>query len=131
MKLNPDLIREILLQIESQPRGFIEDPLSLKGYSHEEIVDHLVLMMDNGLIDGSKTHVSGQRTPVVSVDGMTLAGYEFLDACRDERLWVKIKETITRTGRDVTLAALTSATIQSAPSQIHNLLGVLHNFFGV
>jgi hypothetical protein len=124
MKLNPDLIREILLQIESQPRGFIEDQLSLNGYSHEEIVDHLVLMMDNGLIDGLKTHVSGQRTPVVSVDGMTWAGYEFLDACRDEGRWVKAKETITRMGGNVSLDLLKSVLVKIAMSQISNHFGV-------
>lgn len=81
-------------------------------------------MMDKGLIDGLKTHVSGQRTPVVSVNGMTWDGHEFLDACRDEGRWVKAKETIIRMGGGVTLDVLKSVLVKIAMSQIPNLLGV-------
>jgi hypothetical protein len=53
MKRNFDLIRLILLYIESQPRGFIGDQIDLEGYSNDEVVYHFVLMKDEGLIEGA------------------------------------------------------------------------------
>lgn len=92
MKRNFDLIRAILFYIESQPRGFIGDQIALDGYSNDEVVYHLVLMKDEGLIEGLVRSISGQYTPIVLVHRMTWAGHDFLDACRNEGRWIKAKE---------------------------------------
>jgi hypothetical protein len=92
MKFSLDLIRVILLQIEAQPRGFIEEQIFLDDYSNDEVVYHLVLMMDKGLIEGFIHPSFGQYTPVVLVKRMTWAGHDFLDACRNEERWTKAKE---------------------------------------
>lgn len=96
MKLNLDIIRAILLQIESQPRGFIGEQISVNGYSNDEVVYHLVLMMDKGLIEGVIRPLSGLHTPLVLVNRMTWTGHDFLDACRDEGRWVEAKKIFSK-----------------------------------
>ncbi|MCX6701498.1 MAG: DUF2513 domain-containing protein [Methanomicrobiales archaeon] len=98
MKRDFDLIRAILLYLESQPRGFIGDQIALEGNSNDEVVYHLVLMKDEGLIEGLVRSIYRQYTPIVRVHRMTRAGHDFLDACRDEGRWNQAKEIFNKMG---------------------------------
>ena len=92
MKRNMDLIREILLRIESypEPRGRID--LNIDGYSPKEISYHVKLLSEAGLIEA---------TPLQTLNlfewhahSLTWEGHEFLEASRDDKIWNKAKELV-------------------------------------
>jgi hypothetical protein len=92
MKRDLDLVRRILLDIEERGDGaqtsgwaaFVED-----GYTVEAIQYHVQLLNDAGLIQADEL-VPGQWWP----ERMTWAGHEFLDAARNDKLWVEAKRRV-------------------------------------
>ncbi|MCX6698314.1 MAG: DUF2513 domain-containing protein [Methanomicrobiales archaeon] len=92
MKRDMDLVRKILLEIESLPGGFSNEPIKQQGYSDDEIDYHLTIMLEAGLIYGASHSRSGHYYPLIIPTRLTWQGHEFLDASRDEGRWVKAKE---------------------------------------
>jgi hypothetical protein len=90
MKRDMELIRLLLLQLES---GALELP-KLEGYSQEEITYNAALAIEAGLINGQilVNPTDGRRDMMVSIDRLTWAGHDFLDAARDDTIWKKAKD---------------------------------------
>jgi hypothetical protein len=83
-----DLIREILLWMESQP----DDAFSLGEFPdmsrREDVIGHVVLLRSAGyLYESQKGFVR-----------MSWEGHEFLDKIRDDEIWRKTKEGASRVG---------------------------------
>lgn len=93
-----DLVRKILLEIESLPGGFSNDPIKQQGYSNDDIEYHLTIMLEAGLIHGASHNRSGHYYPLIIPTRLTWQGHEFLDACRDEGRWVKAKDVFRQAG---------------------------------
>lgn len=92
MKRDLDLIRRILLDIETQGEsaaGF--GGLSDHGHDPEDVQYHVQLMHDAGLIVADEL-VPGQWWP----ERITWAGHEFLDLARSEALWERTKRDVER-----------------------------------
>jgi len=94
MTRDMDLIRELLLHIEADPKfdgtGWIsfDRPEYLCGHPPEEVAYHLSVLNDSGLI---RANTSGS-TPMVS--RLTWKGHEFLDNIKDTGIWKSTKEKI-------------------------------------
>ena len=66
-------------------------PLDIDGYTEEQIGFHVYLMIQAGLLSGGDvTHV-GSSSPIAMAQSMTWAGYEFVEASRNEDTWAKAK----------------------------------------
>lgn len=96
MKLNPDCIRDILIAAEAVVTfddWFYYDkdnpPLSLSGYSHEEIIYHIRQSRDAGLITTSPFYDCGDS---VHITDLTPHGHEFLANIRTETVWKKLRD---------------------------------------
>lgn len=90
MKRDMVLIREILLKLESYPTDDEIKNIELKDYSPEEIIYHIYLLNDAGLICAEILHGLGTKAPTgYNIFGVTWAGHEFLDACREKGRWEK------------------------------------------
>lgn len=104
MKRDLDLIRQILLHIETEGEDSSRRPgfanIADDGYDPEAIQYHVQLMHDAGLIVADEL-VPGQWWP----ERITWAGHEFLDLARNDTLWKA-------TTRDV------ESQVGSAPFQI-------------
>jgi hypothetical protein len=92
MKRDLDLVRQILLELEDAPTlsGWID--VKIDGRSREEIVYHVRLMHETGLIvaeDLSSLQVTDWRPK-----RMTNEGHVFLDAARSDTVWSKAKEKL-------------------------------------
>ena len=95
MKRDMNLIRELLLKLESWPmeRGDVvpiipEDrEFSSLGRSAHEIEYHLNLLLTGGLIDSP-----AQSNVGIYFRGITEKGHDFLNSVRDPRIWAKTKE---------------------------------------
>lgn len=95
MKLNPDCIRDILLEIEQytsfeksytyDPRHLPEDSF-LSQYDSDTVLYHIRQADQSGLLMG----VNWRLFEYVNIQDLTPAGHEFLSNIRDDSLWRKI-----------------------------------------
>ncbi len=99
MKRNMDLIRELLLRLESMettrgamyhfalPDDEADPDLGLVDFTAQEIEYHARLLIQAGLIDpGNGGAFSG-----FTFRSLTWEGHDFLDAIRDDFIWAKTK----------------------------------------
>jgi hypothetical protein len=96
MKRDMDLIRELLLKLESVPREmgdvFSFSPedkeVSVEGYTPAQIEYHLSLLREIGFIEcpGSQPMLG------ITFSGLTWAGHDYIDAVRDPDIWRKTKQ---------------------------------------
>ena len=94
MQRDMDLIRRILLAIESSAANEYE--FDIEG-ADEQIKWHNVnLLVQERLIEGVNIRWGADGTgPLVHLGGrvaLTWKGHDFLDAVRDDSIWIKTKE---------------------------------------
>ncbi|WP_343668603.1 DUF2513 domain-containing protein [Paraburkholderia heleia] len=95
MKRDMDLIRELLLKLESLPMrmgGIVvitpdAEEVQVEGYGVEQIDYHLSLIREAGMVD-----IGGVR-PMVGIGFRRLSwtGHEFLDSVRSPEVWARTK----------------------------------------
>lgn len=93
MKRDFDLIRTILLEFEARPPSNI--PLKFKhdDYDPEIINEHMVLLIEAGLLEGTllaTTNSPKRASPV----RLTWEGHDFIDSIKDPTLWEKAKKNV-------------------------------------
>ena len=96
MKLDKDLVREVLLQVEASPDPMAWVDITVDGHSEEEIAYHVQILDEAGLLEAEE---------LTSLDGydwrakrLTYEGHEFLDTIRDAAAWRFTKETAKNAG---------------------------------
>ena len=101
MKRDMSLVREILLEIE---KGRTDEQLfDVLDYPMEDIIYHIKIMNDYGLIEASVVEVfsinyKGEADfALETIKGLTWEGYDFLDDIRDETVWKKTMAQIKKT----------------------------------
>lgn len=102
-----DLVREILLDIESVPAGCDWQPKDY-GRSQDVVYNHIRLMKQAGLVSGGINEDSYDDRFVVDM-GITWNGYEFLDASRNSKIWNAVKQKAVDSGVSLTFDGLLNA----------------------
>ena len=90
-----------MLQIEALPAGpaaqyrmsEIEDPVLLA---------HLELLIDAGLVNGRIARSHGARGDVISVEGLTWQGHEWVEMVRSQSAWNETKSAVLDQGAPLT-----------------------------
>lgn len=96
MKRDLDLVRRILLELETAPSTGLSWK-KIKGKPMDEILYHFEIMDEAGLIE-SKSKVQG-LTLYSHAKRLTWKGHEFLEAARDDNRWRKaVKEVAEKSG---------------------------------
>lgn len=100
MKLNHDLIRELLLHIEEISDGNTNFPSNyflkpLRHYPERFVTYHLKFLLDAGLIEGKNGYITD----------ITPYGRNYLDNIRNETIWIKTKNRLQPVG-SVTLSVI-------------------------
>jgi hypothetical protein len=110
-----DLVRMILLRIESSPGGWAPRDFGIQSYSSEEIGYHAHIMTQEGLIEGVDVTTMTSSGPEVVATSLTWKGHEFLDLARDQDRWNRAKAVIAKVGGapiSVWMKVLTDLTLQ-------------------
>lgn len=100
MKLNPDCIRDLLIEIEQTCTTYnqfdsihhIENLIS--KYSKDELAYHARQCSFAGLIYDYKTYISGDWM----VGDLTPKGHEFLANIREDTIWNNVKDISSKVG---------------------------------
>ncbi len=105
-----DLVRQLLLRIEaSAPKDQPEKVLQAPGYTDEQIVYHVKIMADRGLVVATVADIttkdSGGRKEyaIFALGDLTWEGQDFLDLVRSETVWNKTMEKVKATAGTTTL----------------------------
>jgi hypothetical protein len=96
-----DLIRTILMEVEKSPPPS-GCRIEIAGHSPEELYYNAKQAQDAGLIDARFLPNSTE----FHVLRLTYGGHEFLDAARNDTMWAKAKETVTKNTGALTLEGL-------------------------
>lgn len=103
MTLDPDCVRDILLNIEAAPFGKRIDLSTLKkelpSYPEENIWYTCVKLKEGGYLDVSTSPALRSPLPVIlKINGLTFNGHEFLNEIRQSSNWGKIKSVASTAG---------------------------------
>jgi hypothetical protein len=100
MKRDMDMVRDLLLAIESDPqfdgiRQLQPEPgdIGITEANYSEAAYHLTLLVEAGMVEGR----TAMRMPIISK--LTWQGHEFLDDIRSPEIWRKAKEGAGKVGR--------------------------------
>lgn len=97
MKRDMDLIRQIMLAVETSNGPTIRKLPPFDDRSEEVIAEHARLAFDAGLLEGTKFQpLSGP--PQFANIGLTWRGHEFLEQTRDPEIWEKTKVAAGKVG---------------------------------
>jgi len=96
MNRNMDLIRRILLEIETWPSDCRPAQPEFEGVEQSTISYHAQLLYEAGYIDGYERKTQAGNT--IYPQRLTWEGHEFLDAAREKKIWDKAKEAMNATG---------------------------------
>ena len=96
MKRDMDLIREILLALESDQQ--VGNEQLIEGYSGAEVNYHAGLLIEAGLADGLGTGYMKSDYRTFLLKRLTWEGHEFLEKARDPGRWAKAKAAMISAG---------------------------------
>ncbi|MBO9718611.1 DUF2513 domain-containing protein [Xanthomonas phaseoli] len=121
MKRDDDLIRTLLLNIESRHQGgsLWGTDVSPIGANEAAVGEHLRLLIDAGFIRG-ESHSGIDTLYLVpgnfQIDGLKWEGHEFLNTIRSDEVWKRTKEKIKSVGGSVstTIMAQVAAAISKS-----------------
>ena len=108
MKRDMDLIRTMLLEVESWPPGarVPSTRIVIEPYTEEQIRYHAELLHDAGLIGGvvAVHRATGDRPTIVG--RLTWRGHEFVDSIRSDSVWMAMKDRAKLVGGSLSMELL-------------------------
>ena len=108
MKRDWELIRTIMLALESSPCDMHVSSFSIEEYDPEIVGYHIKLLSDARLVEAINSS-SDEMIYEYYAQDLTLAGHEFLDNIRSDTNWNKIKNLIKGKGGELTFETIKAA----------------------
>ncbi|KTC68807.1 hypothetical protein Lbir_2340 [Legionella birminghamensis] len=94
MKRDWDMIRDILLQIESLAPNALLTLDSFPLEKHSEVSSHLEILQEGGLLQGKIHKTPGGSPHDFHLLRLTWVGYDFLESIRSDTAWDEIKQLL-------------------------------------
>ena len=107
---NPDLAREILLEVEKLPPSNLYADLTDENYTSEEISYHFKMLAQDNLVEAIDRSTLGKF--YWKVRSLTPEGHRFLDAIRNDNDFAKAKSAIVKQGIQMSWTALKAVVSQ-------------------
>jgi hypothetical protein len=92
--------------------------LNLDGVPGEICARHVALLFDAGLAEGRLVNTNTHGIVAASIDRLTSAGHDFLDAARNDTVWNKAKEKVLKPGLSWTFSMLVAVLKVEASAQM-------------
>lgn len=108
MRRDMDLIRQIMFKVEDSTAGYAPRDFSIEGHTEDEILYHVWLLGDAGLMKVADVTSMGSSGPQALPVHLTSAGHDFLDAARSDTVWSQTMEKLKSIGGTVSLTILKS-----------------------
>lgn len=110
MRRNDDLIRTLMLHLESASQ-YVNDNVVIDGFTRDEVAYHLALILKAGYAEGPQLRYSSTGSDptlplAVVVTRLSPAGHDFIAALRDDTVWAKVKERLTKAGGSASLEVI-------------------------
>ncbi len=102
MKLDPNCVRDILLELEKQPfdtQTTIQVlALNLPNYQQEEVFYCCLKLYEAGYISANVVPIDGSFPIIQRIFDITFQGHEFLNNIRSPKIWNDILEVSDKIG---------------------------------
>lgn len=118
MKRDMDLVRRILMKIESHEHGIAPYPLMIDGASDELVGYHIHLLGQAGLLAVDEITSLESDSPEAMALHMTWTGHDFLDAARSDTIWNRAKQRVAGTVGSVTFEAFKALLVALAKEKL-------------
>ena len=118
MKRNMDLIREILLYIESNQIDVNSIDITLQNYSEYEITYHLKLLSEAGLVEINNSYENGAGINT-NANRLTWSGHDFIESAKEPKRWESMKKIITEKAGSVPFEILQKILIKLIQGEIN------------
>lgn len=104
MKRDMDLMRDLLLYVESLPAGQVTQEViyDVDKYQINDVLGHLKLLIDSYFVDG-QVEIYHDSSFLVILHGLTMPGHDFIDSIRNETVWSQTKEKVASVGGSVAI----------------------------
>lgn len=130
MKRDMDLVRKIMLAVEASERPLDSSLIRIGGYSGETITEHMRLLNEAGLIEGISAYSVEHRLKWIELR-LTWNGHDFLDAARNESVWVETISEVRRKSGAVPFEVLKGLLMEVAQDSVRPLADTAHrSLFG-
>jgi len=106
MKRDPHLIRELLRLLEGYSACSTVRELSVDGFSPQEIIEHVQILLDADFLKGKIIEGIEGRPEKYLIHRITWAGHEFLALARNETVWKSALDQIRNAGLSVGFGVL-------------------------
>jgi hypothetical protein len=106
MKGDFELIRNLLNQLEYLPACTSVSELNAEGFSSQEIMEHVELLLDADFLRGKIIPNTDGKPEKYLIHRITWAGHEFLALAKNDTVWKSALEQIKKAGSAVTIGIL-------------------------
>ena len=124
MKRDMDLVRKILLEVEKAEHDLDISRFSYLNENKDVINYHLEMLIERGFIKGKLHKEWGGNVVCGTIEGLTWEGQDFLEVVRDEGVWMRAKQTISKTVGTTSLDVLKNTCTAIATAIIKEHLGI-------
>jgi hypothetical protein len=94
-----DLVRDILLAMDSHKHGYAPKNMHFDGFTEEQIGYHVYIMGQAGLLEVANAGHFGASSPKAMPLNITWAGHEFLSNAREKSHWLQAKKLMEGAGQ--------------------------------
>ena len=119
MERDLDLVRGMLLGVEKAGTPTEIMALGLEETDFQVLAYHAQILVEAGLLKARITWVDNSDLPVsVVVERLTWEGHDYLDAVRDDGIWVKTRALVRERAGVAALEVVKSVAIAIAKAQL-------------
>jgi len=107
MRLNFDLVREILLTVEHAPANR-PVKVDFQDRDRDDVLEHLEILIDRGFLEGRvmRSGMDNKRIYDIHIERLTWEGQEFLANARNDQVWRKTLALIKEKGGSASFEVL-------------------------
>jgi DNA-binding transcriptional ArsR family regulator len=119
MKRNINLIRTILTEIENSDDAYVTIK-DIPGYKIEAISYHIYLLNEAGLVEAETEMVDNGDVHLTGDVRLTWEGHEFLDAAKNEKIWLKARSILKKKSIDLPVQILQKLLVKLIDTEVFN-----------